>query len=93
MHMASQSTQSSRQDMFVKVERQSVSARDSNAPCCPLQSLASQLFAASLFPYLAFLYYLTRSGKMPRLALGGFWFLLVFVGATIPAGIYGEWSS
>lgn len=54
------------------------------------QSLASQLFAASLFPYLAFLYYLTKSGKAPRLVLGGFYFLLAFVGATIPAGIYGE---
>lgn len=54
------------------------------------QSLASQLFAASLFPYLAFLFYLTRSGKAPKLMLGGFYFLLAFVGATIPAGIYGE---
>lgn len=55
-----------------------------------LQSLASQLFAASLFPYLAFLFFLTRSGQAPRLMLGGFYFLLAFVGATIPAGIYGE---
>lgn len=55
-----------------------------------LQSLASQLFAMSLFPYLAFLFFLTRSGKAPRLTLIGFWFLLAFVGATIPAGIYGE---
>ncbi|KAF6259125.1 hypothetical protein COO60DRAFT_1294946 [Scenedesmus sp. NREL 46B-D3] len=54
------------------------------------QSLASQLFAASLFPYLAFLYYLTKSGKTPRLVLGGFYFLLAFVGATIPAGIYAK---
>jgi hypothetical protein len=52
--------------------------------------LASQLFAASLFPYLAFLFFLTKSGKAPRLMLGGFYFLLAFVGATIPAGIYGE---
>ncbi|KAF8072375.1 hypothetical protein HT031_000034 [Scenedesmus sp. PABB004] len=54
------------------------------------QSLASQLFAASLFPYLAFLFYLTRSGKAPRLTLVGFYFLLAFVGATIPAGIYAK---
>lgn len=54
------------------------------------QSLASQLFAASLFPYLAFLFYLTRSGKAPKLMLGGFYFLLAFVGATIPAGIYAK---
>jgi hypothetical protein len=43
-----------------------------------------------LFPYLAFLFYLTRSGKAPKLTVIGFYFLLVFVGATIPAGIYGE---
>ena len=56
----------------------------------PPQSIASQLFAASLFPYLGFLYHLTRSGKAPRLVLFGFYFLLVFVGATIPAGIYAK---
>jgi hypothetical protein len=44
----------------------------------------------SLFPYLAFLFYLHRSGKAPKLTLIGFYFLLAFVGATIPAGIYGE---
>eukprot|EP00877_Chromochloris_zofingiensis_P013646 jgi/Chrzof1/8535/Cz03g14210.t1 len=54
------------------------------------QSLASQLFALSLFPYLAFLYYLTRSGKAPKVMLFGFYFLLAFVGATIPAGIYAK---
>jgi Protein of unknown function (DUF3593) len=54
--------------------------------------LASQLFAASLFPYLAFLFYLTRSKQAPRLMVVGFYFLLVFVGATIPAGIYGEFA-
>ncbi|KAI8462994.1 MAG: hypothetical protein J3K34DRAFT_445605 [Monoraphidium minutum] len=54
------------------------------------QSLASQLFAASLFPYLGFLWHLTRSGKAPRLVLFGFYFLLAFVGATIPAGIYAK---
>lgn len=54
------------------------------------QSLAPQLFAMSLFPYLAFLYFLTKSGKTPRLTLIGFYFLLAFVGATIPAGIYGR---
>jgi hypothetical protein len=46
-----------------------------------LQSLAAQLFAASLFPYLAFLFFLTRSGKAPRLMLFGFYFLLVGAGA------------
>lgn len=46
------------------------------------------LFAVSLFPYLAFLWFLTRSRQMPRLALIGFYMTLVFVGVTIPAGIY-----
>lgn len=54
------------------------------------QSLASQLFAASLFPYLTFLFFLHRSGKAPKLTLIGFYFLLAFVGATIPAGIYAK---
>lgn len=48
------------------------------------------LFALSLFPYLGFLWFITRSGQMPRLALIGFYFLLVFVGVTIPAGIYAK---
>lgn len=46
------------------------------------------LFAVSLFPYLGFLWFLTRSGQTPRLALIGFYMTLVFVGVTIPAGIY-----
>jgi len=48
------------------------------------------LFAVSLFPYLGFLWFLTRSGQTPRLALIGFYSLLVFVGVTIPAGIYAK---
>jgi hypothetical protein len=48
------------------------------------------LFAMSLFPYLGFLYFVTRSGQTPRLALIGFYFLLVFVVITIPAGIYAQ---
>jgi len=48
------------------------------------------LFAISLFPYLGFLWFLTRSGKTPKLALFGFYFLLVFVAVTIPAGIYAK---
>ena len=54
-----------------------------------MQSLAANLFASSIFPYAAFLYYLTKSKKTPGKALFGFYFLLVFVFATIPAGIYG----
>ncbi|MBW4523313.1 MAG: DUF3593 domain-containing protein [Scytolyngbya sp. HA4215-MV1] len=46
------------------------------------------VFALSLFPYVAFLGFLTRSGQVPRLALIGFYFTLVFVGVTIAAGIY-----
>lgn len=48
------------------------------------------LFALSLFPYLGFLWFLTRSGKAPRLALIGFYMTLVFVAVTIPAGIYAQ---
>jgi len=48
------------------------------------------LFAVSLFPYLGFLWFITRSGKFPRLALGGFYLLLLFVVVTIPAGIYAK---
>ena len=48
------------------------------------------LFAISLFPYLGFLWFMTRSGKTPRLALIGFYVLLVFAAITIPAGIYAK---
>jgi hypothetical protein len=48
------------------------------------------LFAASLFPYLGFLWFLTRSPQTPRLALWGFYGTLVFVAITIPAGIYAQ---
>lgn len=54
------------------------------------QSIASQLFAASLFPYIGFLYHITRSKSAPKLTLFGFYFLLAFVAATIPAGIYAK---
>ena len=46
------------------------------------QTMASQLFAASLFPYLAFLFHITRSKTAPKLTLFGFYFLLAFVFAT-----------
>jgi hypothetical protein len=48
------------------------------------------LFALSLFPYLGFLWFLTRSKQTPRLALIGFYGTLVFVAITIPAGIYAQ---
>ena len=48
---------------------------------------ASSLFAISLFPYLALLYFLSAPCvKTPKGANFGFQFLLVFVFATIPAG-------
>ncbi len=48
------------------------------------------LFAVSLFPYLGFLWFMTRTKETPRLALIGFYALLVFVAITIPAGIYAK---
>ena len=48
------------------------------------------LFALSLFPYLGFLFFITRSRQTPKLALVGFYVLLIFVAVTIPAGIYAD---
>lgn len=48
------------------------------------------LFILSLFPYLGFLWFIGRVKQMPRLALYGFYCTLVFVGVTIPAGIYAQ---
>jgi len=48
------------------------------------------IFGLSLFPYLVFLWLITKSGKMPKLALWGFYGTLVFVAITIPAGIYAQ---
>ncbi len=48
------------------------------------------LFGLSLFPYLGFLWFISRSKQMPRLALYGFYGTLVFVAVTIPAGIYAQ---
>ena len=53
------------------------------------QSLASNLFASSIVPYAGFLYHLQKSKRAPKTTMFGFYFLLVFVGATIPAGIWG----
>jgi hypothetical protein len=53
--------------------------------------IASNLFAGSLFPYLAFLWFLARPESMtPKGVNFGFRFLLVFVFLTIPAGIYAK---
>ena len=56
-----------------------------------VDTLATDLFAASLFPYLAFLAALSRpEARCPPAVWRGFAFLLVFVAATIPAGIYAK---
>eukprot|EP01039_Chlorochromonas_danica_P008571 gene8571-9444_t len=53
--------------------------------------LASSLFAISIVPYLAMLFFLARPvARTPPLANFGFRFLLAFVGATIPAGIWAK---
>ncbi|CAN6578943.1 unnamed protein product [Malus baccata var. baccata] len=43
------------------------------APSIDSQSIASQLFAASLFPNLGFLYFITKSKSAPKLTLFGFY--------------------
>jgi len=50
----------------------------------------SALFGLSLFPYLGFLWFLTRSHLTPRLARIGFYMTLLFVAVTIPAEIYAQ---
>ena len=59
-----------------------------------LQSLGeidpAPLFVLSLFPYLAFLWWAWKSQRMPRLALVGFSFTLVFVLITIVAAVIAE---
>lgn len=53
--------------------------------------VASNLFASSLFPYLGFLWFLSRpETNTPKGVNFGFRFLLVFVFLTIPAGIYAK---
>ncbi len=52
-------------------------------------------FGLSLFPYLAFLWWSWKSGRLPRLALWGFALTLLFVAVTIAAaliaeGVYGK---
>ena len=48
------------------------------------------LFALSLFPFLAFLWWARRSGRLPALALVGFALTLLFVAITIGAAIVAE---
>lgn len=61
----------------------SVNGETLNSP-----DLASRIFSVSIFPYLALLFFLSRKEtNTPKIANFGFQFLLVFVFATIPAGI------
>ena len=48
------------------------------------------LFALSLFPYLAFLWWAWKSQRVPRLSLWGLSFTLVFVLITIVAAVIAE---
>ena len=48
------------------------------------------LFAVSLFPYLGFLWFMTKRNNTPKVALIGFYLTLVFVAVTIPAGAYAQ---
>ena len=48
------------------------------------------LFGLSLFHYLLFLFFITKSGRLPKFALWGFYGTLVFVAITIPAGLYAQ---
>jgi Protein of unknown function (DUF3593) len=48
------------------------------------------LFALSLFPYLGFLWFMTKRNNTPKVALIGFYLTLVFVAVTIPAGAYAQ---
>ncbi len=48
------------------------------------------LFALSLFPYLGFLWVMTKKVKTPKVALIGFYLTLLFVAVTIPIGAYAQ---
>jgi Protein of unknown function (DUF3593) len=48
------------------------------------------LFAVSLFPYLGFLWFMTKKIPTPKIALIGFYLTLVFVAVTIPIGAYAQ---
>ena len=48
------------------------------------------LFALSLFPYLGFLWFMTKKVETPKVALIGFYLTLLFVAVTIPIGAYAQ---
>jgi len=64
------------------------------SPTAWLEALAgvdpAPFFGLSLLPYLAFLWWSWRSGRMPRLAFWGFCLTLLFVAVTIAAAILAE---
>ena len=65
-----------------------VNAWSVNGPDLGSADFAANLFASSLLPYLGLLFFLSRpETNTPKLGFKGFCFLLVFVFATIPAGI------
>ncbi|KGG15250.1 MULTISPECIES: DUF3593 domain-containing protein [unclassified Prochlorococcus] len=48
------------------------------------------LFVISLFPYLIFLYWAQKASSIPKIALLGFRFTLIFVGVTIAFSIFAQ---
>jgi hypothetical protein len=50
----------------------------------------NSLFPLSLAPYVLFLFFLTRTPATPKLALIGFYALLIFVAVTIPAALVAQ---
>jgi hypothetical protein len=68
-----------------------VNAWSVNGATLTSTDIAADLFAFSLFPYLILLFFLARPVvNTPKLGNFGFQFLLAFVFATIPAGIYAK---
>jgi hypothetical protein len=81
--------QSSQTDMLLSA----INAWSVNGGSLNASDSASSFFAISLFPYLAMLFFLSRKEtKTPSTAFKGFCFLLAFVAATIPAGIYAKYE-
>ena len=63
------------------------SAGSTGAPFAIPPGIETQLFQVGLAPYLAYLWFLNRARATPRVSNIGARFLLLFVAATIPAGI------
>ena len=63
------------------------SAGATGAPFAIPPGIETQLFQVGLAPYLAYLWFLDRARATPRISNFGARFLLLFVAATIPAGI------